>query len=78
MREASLQDKAIKFPHLLFIYPLASGNWSAQNLMKMGNQEEKMIYEAPIIEIIEVEVEKGFAISGETRGNINDLEYENW
>lgn len=44
----------------------------------MGNQVEKMVYESPIVKIIEVEVEKGFAISGETRGNINDLEYENW
>lgn len=30
----------------------------------MKNQLKKMIYEAPIIEIIEVEVEKGFALSG--------------
>ena len=63
MREASLQDKAIKFPHLLFIYPLASGNWSAQNLMKMENQLEEMVYETPCVKMIEVEVEQGFAIT---------------
>ena len=38
----------------------------------MKNQEEKMIYEAPIIEIIEVEVEKGFAAS------IDDLDPQTW
>ena len=30
MREASLQDKTIEFPHLCF-YLLSSGNWLAQN-----------------------------------------------
>lgn len=29
----------------------------------MKNQVEEMIYEAPIVEVIEVEVEKGFASS---------------
>ena len=62
MREASLQDKAIKIPHLLFIYPLASGNWSAQNLMKMENQLEEMVYETPCVKMIEVEVAQGFAL----------------
>ena len=28
-------------------------------------QEEKMVYEAPVVEVIEVEVEKGFANSGQ-------------
>ena len=27
-------------------------------------KQEKMNYEAPLVEIIEVEVEKGFAVSG--------------
>ena len=60
MREASLQDKAIKFPHLLLINPLTSGNWSAQNLKIMGKY---LNYETPQVEVIEVEVEKGFATS---------------
>ena len=29
---------------------------------------DKMIYEAPQVEILEVEVEKGFAVSGGTDG----------
>ena len=45
----------------------------------MKNQVEKMIYEAPMVEIIEVEVEKGFAASNTiSSSNINDLEYETW
>lgn len=30
----------------------------------MKNNVKEMVYEAPIVEIIEVEVEKGFALSG--------------
>ena len=38
-----------------------------------------MIYEAPMVEIIEVEVEKGFAASNTISSrNINDLEDEIW
>ena len=44
----------------------------------MHNREKdnNLIYEAPLVEIIEVEVEKGFATSIETLGNRNnDLEW---
>ena len=34
--------------------------------------EKVMMYEAPQVEIIEVEVEKGFAVSGGTPENLND------
>ena len=44
----------------------------------MKNQVEEMIYEVPIIEIIEVEVEKGFAASDTTSGGVNDLYPEPW
>ena len=38
------------------------------------NQNEFMNYEAPQVEIVEVEVEQGFAVSG-----IDDMPYgENW
>ena len=41
--------------------------------------EETLAYEAPQVEIIEVEVEKGFAASNTIgSSNINDLEYEPW
>ncbi len=32
---------------------------------------EKVVYTAPIVEVIEVEVEKGFAVSGMDSGNGN-------
>ena len=45
----------------------------------MKSQVEKMIYEAPMVEIIEVEVEKGFATSNTVNSsNINGLEEEIW
>ena len=56
-------DKTIQFPHLLFIYLLTSGDWLAQNLLTMENQVEEMVYETPKVKMIEVEVEKGFAVS---------------
>ena len=38
------------------------------------NTNENVIYEAPQVEVIEVEVEQGFAVSG-----IDDMPYgENW
>ena len=43
----------------------------------MKSQVEKMIYEAPMVEIIEVEVEKGFATSNTiSSSNIYNFEYE--
>ena len=45
----------------------------------MKNKEQTVaVYEAPQIEVIEVEVEKGFAGSDNTKMGINDLEEENW
>lgn len=43
----------------------------ALNLIKTTTMEEKFIlsYEAPLVEVIEVEVEKGFNVS---------MEYEDW
>ena len=42
-------------------------------------KEETLVYEAPQVEVIEVEVEKGFAASNTIgSSNINDLEYEPW
>ena len=36
--------------------------------------EKKMyVYETPVVEIIEVEVEKGFAVSGEPWGTDNPI-----
>ena len=35
----------------------------------MGNENLNMNYDAPQVEVIEVEVEKGFAVSGEDWGN---------
>ena len=43
----------------------------------MKNQLEKDIYETPIVEIIEVEIEKGFAASN-PNGGIQDLEQDTW
>ena len=39
-----------------------------------------MNYEAPAVEVIEVEVEKGFAVSGDPTGNATTptLGYEEW
>ena len=42
------------------------------------NTQEFLNYEAPQVEIIEVEVEKGFAASDTTKGGINDLYPESW
>ncbi len=43
------------------------------------NTQEFLNYEAPQVEVIEVEVEKGFAASNTIgSSNINDLEYEPW
>ena len=41
------------------------------------NTQEFLNYEAPQVEVIEVEVEKGFAAS-DTTGGINDLYPEPW
>ena len=38
-------------------------------------KQEKMNYEAPLVEIIEVEVEKGFAISGQGADTNNDYDF---
>lgn len=42
------------------------------------NAQEFLNYEAPQVEVIEVEVEKGFAASDTTNGGINDLDPESW
>lgn len=42
------------------------------------NAQEFLNYEAPQVEVIEVEVEKGFAASDTTNGGINDLYPEPW
>ena len=43
------------------------------------NTQEFLNYEAPQVEVIEVEVEKGFAASNTiSSSNINDLGYEPW
>lgn len=42
------------------------------------NTQEFLNYEAPQVEVIEVEVEKGFAASDTTNGGINDLYPEPW
>ena len=34
----------------------------------MKTNERKVAYEAPVVEIIEVKVEKGFAVTGEPDG----------
>ena len=60
--DTSERIKAI-VPTLSFFYQLTSGNWLAQNLMKMENQLEEMVYETPCVKMIEVEVEQGFAVS---------------
>ena len=42
------------------------------------NNNEFLNYEAPQVEIVEVEVEKGFAVSGDING-IDDMPYgDNW
>ena len=42
-------------------------------------KQEKMNYEAPLVEIIEVEVEKGFAISGYScDSDDSEFGYSNW
>ena len=38
----------------------------------MRTKDEEVIYETPIVKVIEVEVEKGFAISGDGEGNMPD------
>lgn len=63
MREASLQDKTIKFPHLLLYIRLLRGIGSAQNFMKMENQVKEVGYETPEVKMVEVEVEQGYALS---------------
>lgn len=42
--------------------------------------EQFLSYEAPEVEVIEVEVEQGFAVSGDPTGNatIPTLGYEEW
>ena len=42
------------------------------------NTQEFLNYEAPQVEVIEVEVEKGSAASDTTNGGINDLYPEPW
>ena len=50
--------------HTLFFYPLSSGNWEAYKIqVTMKNHEKAMSYESPQVQVIEVEVEKGFATS---------------
>jgi hypothetical protein len=39
---------------------------------------ENFVYEAPIVEIIEVEVEKGFAVSGGGNGSGGTSPVEEW
>ena len=38
-------------------------------------KQEKMNYEAPMVEIIEVEVEQGFAVSGQGTDTNNDYDF---
>ena len=42
------------------------------------NAQEILNYEAPQVEVIEVEVEKGFAASDTTKGGIDELYPESW
>ena len=42
--------------------------------MKSKEQETMVAYEAPQVEVIEVEVEQGFAVSG----NLSPLDDESW
>lgn len=42
------------------------------------NQNEFMNYEAPQVEIVEVEVEQGFAVSGDPRFNNPFGDEQNW
>lgn len=60
----SLNRIISKSSHALFFYWLSSGNWLATKLINyMRIKAEEGVYEAPIVEVIEVEVEKGFATS---------------
>ena len=47
-----------------------------ENKLKIDKmKQEKMNYEAPLVEIIEVEVEKGFAMSGQGTDTNNDYDF---
>ena len=39
---------------------------------------EQVVYEAPVVEVIEVEVEKGFAVSGGGNGSGGTSPVEEW
>lgn len=44
----------------------------------MKNQVEEIIYEVPIVEVIEVEVEKGFALSSKVMESPTESDEISW
>ena len=53
---------------------LGRGRGEAPNNKDMNNTETRTMYEAPKVEVIEVEVERGFAVSG-TGSDSDDSEF---
>ena len=65
-------------PCILLIFLCLSadsrGLWGIKNLNAMKQINEKMVYETPTVEVLEVEVEQGFAQSGD---GFDDMGYGN-
>ena len=53
--------------HTFFFIRFLPGIWRAQIII-MKKDRNEIIYESPQVELIEVQVEQGFATSGGTKG----------